>query len=220
MSIIIFIIVFITILLCYKVYSDKQWHKKPLQNFPFIHKGKVFWYSRSVATTLGVFCYDENNKLCVLANKRGQGTPDYQGYWNIVCGYLEHGVTAEENCQKEVFEETGLFIPLDKIHFHSINTEPTENKQNVSLRYVSLLDGVCSNYELSIENCEKDEVEKAMWIPIDEVGDYVWAFNHNKLINKMVKKISNNIPFEVVNTDKLSNDKFKRIEVTKIPPRS
>lgn len=190
MSIIIFIIISIIIILCYKVYSDKQWHKKPLQNFPFLHKGKVFWYSRSIATTIGVFCYDKNGKLNVLVNKRGSGAPDFQGYWNIICGYLEHGVTAEENCQKEVFEESGLFIPIDNITFIGINSDPTENKQNVSLHYVSLLDGICDDYELSIDNCETNEVEKVMWIPIDEIGDYIWAFNHNKLINNMVKKIS------------------------------
>lgn len=189
MSVVIFIVVLIIILLCYKVYSDKQWHKKPLQNFPFIHKGKVFWYSRSVATTIGVFCYDENRNLHVLANKRGKGTPDYQGYWNIVCGYLEHGINAEENCQKEVFEESGLFIPIDKIKFHSLNTEPNSYKQNVSLRYTTLLDGVCSDYELSLDNCEENEVEKVMWIPVNEVGNYVWAFNHNELIEKMSEKI-------------------------------
>lgn len=189
MSIVIFVVVFIIILLCYKIYSDKQWHKKPLQNFPFIHRGKVFWYSRSVATTIGVFCHDENGNLCVLANKRGKGTPDFQGYWNIVCGYLEHGVNAEENCQKEVFEETGLFIPLDKIKFFNLNTEPTESKQNVTLRYYSLLDGVCDDYDLTIENCEQDEVENVMWIPVNDIGNYIWAFNHNHLIGEMANKI-------------------------------
>lgn len=186
MSIVIFVVVFIIIILCYKIYSDKQWHKKPLQNFPFIHRGKVFWYSRSVATVIGVFCHDENGNLCVLANKRGKGTSDFQGYWNIICGYLEHGVNAEENCQKEVFEETGLFIPLDKIKFFSLNTEPNVNKQNVSLKYYSLLDGICNDYVLTTENCEQNEVEQVIWMPVDEIDKYDWAFNHDKLINEMI----------------------------------
>ena len=88
-----------------------------------------------------------------------------------------------------MFEETGLFVPLDKIQFHSLNTEPDENKQNVSLRYISLLDGICDDYELSLDNCETNEVEKVMWIPVDDVGNYVWAFNHNELIGKMIEKI-------------------------------
>jgi ADP-ribose pyrophosphatase YjhB (NUDIX family) len=181
----VFLFVVLISLFIYKWYSDKQWQKKPLRNFPFFHKGKLFWYSRSVATTIGVFCKNKNNEWCVLANQRGQGAPDFKGYWNIVCGYLEHDVTGEENCQKEVFEETGVFVPASSITFNSINTSPSENRQNVGLRYCAVLNGVCDDYKVTDENSEKDEVADVKWIPIDEIDEYTWAFDHKNLIQSL-----------------------------------
>ena len=37
-------------------YLNYQWNKKPLHNFPFLYRGKEYWYSRSVAVTHFVFC--------------------------------------------------------------------------------------------------------------------------------------------------------------------
>lgn len=183
------LILAIAMFCCYKIYSDRKWHQKPIQNFPFYHKGKVFWYSRSVATTIGVFCLNAENKWCVLANKRGRGVPDYKGYWNIVCGYLEHGITGEENCQKEVYEECGVFIPCDKIRFYSVSTSPSQNKQNVIIKYITQLEGTCDEYDITNEYCDEDEVDDVKWIPVEEIGEYKWAFNHKEVIQEMFKKI-------------------------------
>ena len=182
----------ILILYIYKFYSDKQWQKKPLRNFPFFHRGKQFWYSRSVATTVGVFCKDSEGEWRVLANKRGRGTPDFQGFWNITCGYLEHDVTGEENCQKEIFEETGVFVPIELIKFRSVKTDPSENKQNVSLRYSAFLNGVCDDYETTDIHSEKDEVADIRWIPLSDVSNYEWAFGHEDLIIKMFNEHNKN----------------------------
>ena len=183
--ILIFLLILIACFCAYKWYSDKQWQKKPLRNFPFFYRGKLFWYSRSVATTIGVFCKNTDGEWCVLANQRGKGAPDFQGFWNITCGYLEHDVTGEENCQKEIYEETGVFVPVELIKFRGVKTDPSENRQNVSLRYSAVLSGVCDNYETTDEHSEKDEVADIRWIPLSEVSDYEWAFGHEELIDKM-----------------------------------
>ena len=183
--ILILLLVLIACLLFYKWYSDREWRKKPLRNFPFFHRGKLFWYSRSVATTIGVFCKNSNNEWCVLANQRGKGAPDFQGLWNITCGYLEHDVTGEENCQKEIYEETGVFVPVELIKFRGVKTDPSENRQNVSLRYSAFLSGVCEDYETTDAHSEKDEVADIRWIPLSEVDEYSWAFGHEELIGKM-----------------------------------
>ena len=165
-----------------KIYSDKQWHKKPINNFPFIYKGKEFWYSRSVACVLFSFSKNENGEWCVLANKRGSGTPDYQGLWNVVCGYLDFHENGEECAQRELYEETGLFINLDKIKFWTVNTDPKENRQNVSLRYYAILDKQSTHFSTS--NAESGEVEDISWIPLSEVDNYDWAFGHGELIKE------------------------------------
>ena len=190
--ILILLLVLIVCLWAYKWYSDKQWQKKPLRNFPFFHRGKLFWYSRSVATTVGVFCKDSNGEWCVLANQRGQGAPDFKGFWNIICGYLEHDVTGEENCQKEIFEETGIFVPIELIKFRGVKTDPSENRQNVSLRYSVVLNGVCEDYDTSDANSEKDEVADIQWIPLSEISYYEWAFGHEELIGRMFNEHNEN----------------------------
>lgn len=185
-----FMIAIITAVILYNVinmFLDYFWRKKPLHNFPFTYRGKEFWYSRSVATTCAVFAKNANDKWCVLANRRGEGTPDYQGYWNIVCGYLEHDVSGEENSQKEILEECGVFVPLDKIIFYGVSSSPSENKQNVSLRYVAMLDNKCEEYELSNEKSEENEVSDIKWIPIDEIEQYKWAFNHLDLLKNIIE---------------------------------
>ena len=187
MSIVVFVVVFVIIILCYKIYSDKQWHKKPLQNFPFIHRGKVFWYSRSVATTIGVFCHDENGNLCVLANKRGKGTPDFQGYWNLVCGYLDHNETTSEAVSREVLEETGLYIPSEKFEFFNYEDSPKANRQNVTFRFTTFLDGTCDDYIFSKDGSEENEVDEIKWINVNEIDNYNWAFNHCSLIKNVIE---------------------------------
>lgn len=184
-------IIFCVIIIFYifKNHKNKEWHKRPLQNFPFMYKGKIFWYSRSVATTGLVLCKNDKDEWCVLANQRGDGAPDYQGYWNIPCGYLEHGVSGEENIVKEIFEETGVFIPSNKMQFYSVITSPKENKQNVSIRYYTILNGNCNMYPLTDDNSEMNEVSDIQWIPLSEIDNYQWAFNHLPLIKEMASNI-------------------------------
>ena len=107
------------------------------------------------------------------------------------CGYLEFNVNGEENCQKEVFEETNVKVPIEKFKFLGVNTNPTENKQNVSIRYYAILDGNINDYILNDENSEKNEVEDIKWIPLNEVKNYEWAFNHNLIINEIQRTILN-----------------------------
>ena len=184
-----FIIIFVIINQKIDDFYNKKFWKKPLKNFPLRYKGKTIWFSRAVATTLLAFGYDKNQRLHVLANKRGKGCPDFQGYWNVICGYLEFNHTGEQNCKKECEEETGLLINEDDIHFLGVTTSPKENKQNVSLRYYTILPKSIEEYNFDLSKMEKDEVDDVKFIPIDEIDNYDWAFNHLNLIkNNLPKK--------------------------------
>ena len=77
------------------------------------HKGVTLWSGRYCAVAAFVFC-KLKGEWCILANQRGKGTPDYQGYWNCVCGYLEADESAEQGCAREVYEETGVKINPNK----------------------------------------------------------------------------------------------------------
>ena len=67
-----------------------------------------------------------------------------------------------------------------------INDLPTENRQNVTVRHRVLITNKTTNdFKFSHDGNEKDEVGAIQWIPIKNIGEYQWAFNHDKLILKL-----------------------------------
>lgn len=143
------------------------------------------WFSRSVAVATAVLLND-NGQWYVLANERGSGTPDYQGYWNLPCGYLDYNETAEEAAAREVFEETG--INCQNIQSVGQSTSPKENRQNVCFFFVSFLNGGMDKYKFSKENMEENEVGGIKWVPLSEADNVQWAFDHDELIKKIASK--------------------------------
>lgn len=172
-----------------------------MKNFPVKVNGKEYWISRSIATVCLVLKF-KDNKLYAMLEKRGKGTPDFQGCWCFPCGYLEYDLTLEENMKKEIFEETGMIIDEKCLEFIGINSSPKENHQNVSVSYVYYADEN-EDYDLSqAYGGEKDEVDEVKWFEIgkmnqdriltldnDIIDSISWAFNHkNKLLNYLSEK--------------------------------
>ena len=56
-----------------------------------------------------------DGKYSILANLRGPGTPDYQGCWNAVCGFLERYENSKEGIAREILEECGFQIDTDDL---------------------------------------------------------------------------------------------------------
>jgi 8-oxo-dGTP pyrophosphatase MutT (NUDIX family) len=87
------------------------------------HAGKTLWSGRYCAVAAFAFCKIKG-EWCVLANQRGEGTPDFQGYWNCPCGFLDME-KAEEACSREAFEETG--VKIDPSKWALFGVEQTRN---------------------------------------------------------------------------------------------
>lgn len=101
------------------------------------HAGETVWVHRSIAVAGFIFCRI-NNEWCVLANQRGEGAPDFQGYWNCPCGYLDFDETLAEACSREIYEETGVKIEPSALYMCSVNDDPKDsNRQNVTMTNVS-----------------------------------------------------------------------------------
>lgn len=143
------------------------------------------WFSRSAAVATAVLLND-NGQWYVLANQRGSGTPDYQGYWNLPCGYLDYNEDASEAAMREVYEETGIRLTNVKEFGHS--TSPKENRQNVCFFFVSVLKGSISQYNFSTDNMEENEVSGIQWLPLDKCDTLQWAFDHDELIEKVIAR--------------------------------
>lgn len=159
-----------------------------MKNFPINIDGKEYWIARNVAVSCFVFT-KINKEWCVLANKRGNKTPDFQGFWNCPCGYLDFDETTEQAAKREVFEETG--IELSYVKFWEFDDNPNSNLQNITFRYYSFVYN--SNFNLNTNaksrGGEDGEVSEIKWIPIKNINEYDWAFGHDKLINNLVYKL-------------------------------
>lgn len=163
-----------------------------MNNFPVEYSGKTYWIARNMAVSCFVFTII-NGAWHVLANRRGKNTPDYQGYWNCPCGYLDYNETTAEAAMREVYEETG--VQLHSVKFWNFNDAITENLQNVTFRYYAI---ISDPQILALDRNSKDrggecgEVETIAWIPVQDLWEYQWAFNHDDLINELVEYLNLN----------------------------
>lgn len=195
-----------------------------MKNFEVTDKdtNKKYWISRSIAilalviveddpiieeSIMSTCSSDENGvhtqkvsrvtgyrKKYVLVNKRGEGTPNFQGYWNIPVGYLDYDETLTEACTREVMEEQGVFIPSNRWSpYLPIDDKIVEGdtKQNVTIRFRTVL--TMDEYERAFNAGrfkqtnyigEDNEVKERelMLLTQENVDSKQWAFNHKELL--------------------------------------
>ena len=159
------------------------------KNKSYLVNNELKWDSRSVAV-VGIIVANYNNENYVLVAKRGKHSADYQGLWNVPCGYLDWDENGYDAVCREVYEETGFYIPEYKNNYvisyldqpFYVNTNIKENKQNVSLSY-----GIYFNIdklpELSNKNSEFEEVEELLWLNLSDINKYKFAFDHDTRIS-------------------------------------
>ena len=149
------------------------------------------WFSRSVACATAVLLHDsDSGKWFVLAGQRGTGTPDYQGYWNLPCGYLDFNEDTQEAAAREVHEETGINLTKDQLKYFGNSSSPYENRQNVCFFYVAILNDSMRNLPFSTADMEENEVSGLQWVPLENADNVMWAFGHDELIKKISAKYS------------------------------
>ena len=150
----------------------------------------IGWFSRSMATSLFLFCKDKNGIMHVLASERGKGAPDFQGYWNCTCGYLDFNETTKQCALRELREETGVVINENQIQFIGYEDSPTANHQNVTFRFGSYIaDKTIDDFTFSKKENEKDEVGRIAWIPLNDIDKFNWAFGHKTRIVEIAHEL-------------------------------
>jgi 8-oxo-dGTP pyrophosphatase MutT (NUDIX family) len=184
-----------------KFMNDKQLIFKNVLNEPYVINGKIIFDSRSCAVTGTIMLWvDGEHSPRVLVSQRGLKAADFKGLYNCVAGYLDKNEFGYEAMFRETFEETGLnlielalsenVIGVLSEHIEQpwyVNTDPKENRQNVSLRY-----GICFKYKAGVElpklttiyNEVEHESENPMWLSYDEIDKYNFAFEHEKTIKQ------------------------------------
>lgn len=172
------------------------------------YEPRTIWLSRAVAVVASVVVIKDNMPY-LLINQRGKGSADFQGLWNLPCGYLDYDETTREATMREVWEECGVNlqelggkITIDFMETPwDTNSSPNENRQNVTFHH-GLIAHVDELPSTSLENNEPDEVAEVRWIPIDEYKEYSYAFNHQSRIEKFMKKTLLDIHLSKKNREK------------------
>lgn len=175
------------------------------------HSGVELWSGRNLAGLGILFKKNSEGKLCLLANLRGPGCPDYKGYWNMPCGYIDGNETALEGIIREISEECGLKLKgkindqLKLFKLVYVEDEPGYcNGSNVTMRYMGFITDDDIEDDISLNRRhggEKNEVSEIKWIPIEEYEDYTWAFNHKAIIDDIVKCL-----------DSIENENFEELQ--------
>ena len=125
-----------------------------------------------------------------MENKCTLVVVDFQGMWNMPCGYLDFDETTAEAVVREVYEETGVKVNVKDLTFWKFNDSPSANRQNVTFRYYAIIDAQPGNISVGVGNDrggEEDEVEAIGWVQVSSLDRYKWAFGHEEIIKELVE---------------------------------
>lgn len=159
---------------------------------------RILWDSRSMAVAIIPIAKTSDGQYEFLVEKRGPGCPDNIGKYVMPCGYLNRGESLREAGAREMYEETGLKINPKNLKFAGINDDPAENRENVTVRFVALLDEKDIteklqsgeiNTDTASRGGEGNECDDITLIPFNSIDDYEFAFNHDKLMKKTVENL-------------------------------
>ena len=168
--------------------------------------GEELWISRSVVVICVVARITDDNKIEILAEKRGP-LVSATGRWCFPCGYLDYDEDITNAVIREVQEETGYTLERKDVKFIDINSKPEGNKQNVGIRHIAFIDN--DKKQISDFELDTNEVTELKWIEIGEsVGNIFnidvnkldcvkWAFNHKSLIIHIINEYCNRYGYEI-----------------------
>ena len=83
------------------------------------------------------------------------------------------------------YGETGYVITPEVPKFVEVETSPKANKQNITLIYTALVPYKLLS-QVQPTGGEDNEVKEIKWIDIRKLNNYKWAFNHNKIIERII----------------------------------
>lgn len=146
------------------------------------------WYERLSAACAVIGDVDDDYTLYILANLRGNGCPDFNGQWNMPCGFIEKKESGEAAAARECSEEGGPELSPKDFKLAGVETEPARcNNGNITIRYIAIgRGGEFMNRTLQKPHGEENEVSSVKWIPLNEIDNYKWAFNHYDVLRRLL----------------------------------
>ena len=112
---------------------------------------RTLYDGRYCAVSAFVFAVVDG-KYSVLANQRGEGTPDYQECWNCPCGFLEANEDSKHGASREIFEETLEGVSPNWLEVVYVETEPeVKNVKWIPVDNINLFDWAFHHEETILE---------------------------------------------------------------------
>jgi len=136
-----------------------------------------------VSAACFLFAKNENGEMCVLCGKRsGDDLLHYGGFFDVPCGVREYGEEPIDTAVRELKEEAGISISSSDLTFYGY--QPWGGRSNkYGANFYALLDECI---EIGQGDGEHDFFK---WIPLKEVGNYLWAFYMNYIIFEIYQNI-------------------------------
>lgn len=150
--------------------------------------GEVIFKSRSTAVCVRLkvkLALSDNDFF--LITQRGEGV-NHTGKWCLPCGYVDYSETTLQAAQRELYEETGIYIEdLTRFKLTEIVDDPERDElQNITFHYdvETSEDYYHVVYDHINEHLDEGEVTDFEFIYKHDVSSYgfEFAFNHDKRI--------------------------------------
>lgn len=137
--------------------------------------------SNIVSAAAYIFAKNTNGEWCVLCGKRSGNNPHHQGgLYDVPVGMREYNEDIADTARRETYEEAGINIPKNQFRF--IEEQPWGNGVNVGSNFLVILDSC-----LPIGKGDWEH-EGFMWLPVNQVGQYSWAYGMGSVIVKFYKQ--------------------------------
>jgi len=112
-----------------------------------------------------------NDDKVVLVKRKN---PPYKGWWALPGGIVEYGETVEEAVKREVKEETGLEVEIEKLV--NVYSDPNRDPRGHFISICFLCRRVGGTLEAATDAAEVSV------FPLKEVRNLKLAFDHKKML--------------------------------------
>ncbi len=155
----------------------KKFNNTP--NEEFSHNGETYFKHRSIA--VAVFPLIEDSTEFLITQRSEKMT--HPGKWCCPCGYLDWDETLEEAAQRELYEETGIYVEnLSEFQLVGINSNPKDFRQNVTMRFiVNIPQAALHDLQLS-----EEVTDFGFFDPYSDPSGEDFAFNHDKIMEELI----------------------------------
>lgn len=147
------------------------------------------YYESLPRKRMGAGCLFFNLEYEILLVK-----PAYKEGWEIPGGVVEDNESPKSCCEREVLEELGLEISVERLLIVDYNSYPQEPHKTESLMFI-FDGGVLSANKLATINLSEDEISGWEFFSIDNFPQEMNPSLRNRIIQAMEQKKNHNIGY-------------------------